>query len=85
MLSYREKGVTVCIYRGSSLFVPFLKKIGQNQARVKFFLKNPYLGEGTFVFIFYVVNLALGKFGPHPWGSYGGGGDLSFYVGGKGR
>ena len=45
--------------------------IGQNQARVEFF-KNRYLGEGTFVFTFYVVNLPLGKFGPHPGGSYGG-------------
>jgi hypothetical protein len=25
------------------------------------------------------------KFGPHPGGSYGGRGGLSFYVGGKGR
>ena len=24
------------------------------------------MGEGTFVFTFYVVNLPLGKFGPHP-------------------
>ena len=30
------------------------------------------MGEGTFVFTFYVVNLPLGKFGPHPGGSYGG-------------
>ena len=44
------------------------------------FFKNRYLGEGTFVFTFYVVNLPLGKFGPHPGGSYGGRGDLSFLV-----
>ena len=34
------------------------------------------------------ANLALcsaPKFGPHPGGSYGGRGGLSFYVGGKGR
>ena len=45
--------------------------IGQNQARVRFF-KNRYLGESTFVFTFYGVNLPLGKFGPHPGGSYRG-------------
>ena len=49
------------------------------------FLKNLYLGEGNFVFIFHVVNLPLGKFGPHPGGSYGGRGGLSFLVEGKGR
>ena len=48
------------------------------------FFKNRYLGEGTFVFTFYVVNLPYGKFGPHPGGSYGGQGGLSFYVGAKG-
>ena len=58
--------------------------IGQNQARVKFFL-NHYFGEGTFVFIFCVVNLDLGEFGPHLGGSYGGQWGLSFYVEGKGR
>ena len=58
--------------------------LGQNQARVKIF-KNHYLGEGIFVFTFYVVNLPLGKFGPHPGGSYGGRGGLSFLVEGKGR
>ena len=58
--------------------------IGQNQARVKFF-KNRYLGEGTFVFTFYVVDLPLGKFGPHPGGNCGGRGGLSFLVEGKGR
>ena len=57
--------------------------IGQNQARVKFFQKS-LLGEGTFVFTFYVVNLPLGKFGPHPGGSYGGRGGLSFLLEGKG-
>ena len=49
------------------------------------FFKNRYLGEGTFVFTFYVVNLPYGKFGPHPGGSYGGRGGLSFLVEGKGR
>ena len=44
-----------------------------------------YLGEGTFIFTFYVVNLPLGKFGPHPGGNYGGRGGLSFSVEGKGR
>ena len=58
--------------------------IGQNQARGKLF-KNRYLGEGTFVFTFYVVNLSYGKFGPHPGGSCRGRGDLSFLVEGKGR
>ena len=58
--------------------------IGQNQARVKFFQKSLF-GEVTFVFTFYVVNLPLGKFGPHPGGSYGGRGGLSFLVEGKGR
>ena len=58
--------------------------IGQNQARVKFF-KNRYLGECTFDFTFYVVNLPLGKFRPHHGGSYGGPGGLSLYVGAKGR
>ena len=49
------------------------------------FFKNRYLGEGTFVFTFYVVNLPLGKFGPHPGGSYGGQGGLLLFVGAKGR
>jgi hypothetical protein len=30
-----------------------------------------------------VVNLDLGKLGPHPGGSYGVRGDLFFYVGGR--
>ena len=46
--------------------------------------ENHYLGEGTFVFKFYVVNLPYSKFGPHPGVSYGGRGGLSFLVGGKG-
>ena len=49
------------------------------------FFKNRYLGDGTFVFTFYIVNLPLGKFGPHPGGSYRGRGGLSFFVEGKGR
>ena len=43
------------------------------------------MGEGTFILTFYVVNLPLGKFEPHPRGSYGGRGGLSFFVEGKGR
>ena len=34
-------------------------------------LKITIWWEGTFFFIFYVVNLDLDKFGPHPGGSYG--------------
>ena len=49
------------------------------------FFKNRYLGEGTFVFTFYVVNLPYGKFGPHPGGRYGVREDLSFLVEGKDR
>ena len=57
--------------------------IGQLKLGLSFF-KIRYLGEGTFVFTFYVVNLPYGKFGPHPGGSYGGWGGLSFVVEGKG-
>ena len=32
-----------------------------------------------------VVLCSAPKFGPHPGGSYGGRGGLSFYLGGKGR
>ena len=55
------------------------------QARANFYFKNRYFWEGPFVFMFYVVNLALGKFGPHPGGSFGGRGGLSFLVEVKGR
>jgi hypothetical protein len=48
------------------------------------FKKNRYLWEGTFVFHFCLVNLAVGKFGPHPVGGYGCQGGQSFYVGGLG-
>jgi hypothetical protein len=50
------------------------KIIGQNQARIKFLSKGANL----------VLCSAL-KFGPHPGGSYGGQGGLSFYVGARGR
>ena len=46
--------------------------------------KNRYLWEGTFVFRFCVVNLAVGKFRPHPVGGYGYQGGQSLQVGGKG-
>ena len=36
-----------------------------------YFFLNPYLGEGTFVFIFCEVNLNVGKFGSLPGDSYG--------------
>ena len=37
------------------------------------------------LYLFCVENLDLGKFEPHPGGSYRDRGGLSFYVGGKGR
>ena len=63
----------------------FVAEVWKNEQLKFTIFKNRYLGEGTFVFTFYVVNLPYGKFGPHPGGSYGGRGGLSFYVGGKGR
>ena len=41
--------------------------------------------RGTLCSWFCLVNLTLGKFGPHPGGSYGGRRGLSFLVEGKGR
>ena len=55
-------------------------KLGFNSFR------NRYMSQGAFVFWFCVVNLTLGKLGPHPVGSYRGqGGRLSFLVRAKGR
>ena len=42
--------------------------IGQNQARDKFFLKITIWGRVLLFFLFYLVNLDLVKFGPHPMG-----------------
>ena len=44
-----------------------------------------FLETAIWAMVLCVVDLTLGKFGPHPGGSYGGQGGLSFYVGAKGR
>ena len=53
--------------------------IGQNQAKVKFFQKSLFGGG------YFCIHILCSKFGPHPGGSYGGRGGLSFLVEGKGR
>ena len=43
------------------------------------------VGPGIAIWGENLVLYSAPKFGPHSWGSYGGRGGLSFYVGGKGR
>ena len=44
-----------------------------------------FLETAIWAMVLCVVDLTLGKFGPHPGGSYGGQWGLSFFVGDTGR